>query len=174
MATEGHDREGEKERAVRKCVVVGMVLALAWATTVLGGERPKFATGTFVSAELADAVVKWTIDLGGDAGKKVYEMTADVKTQYVEKEGVKEAQAIRAAAGRDFKEKEGAVVAKGKFKSATLKDENVVVTITPAEGEKALEVTLPKKVAVMYREGDEGKLIAISVGVPRPPKAEGK
>jgi hypothetical protein len=59
-------------------------------------------------------------------------------------------------------------VAKGKLASAKLQGDNVLVTITPAEGEKALEVTLPKKLTVMYREEGE-KLTAVGIGVPRPP-----
>jgi hypothetical protein len=162
---------GEKERPVRKLVVLCSVLAMAWATTTMAGEegaRPKQATGTFVSAELAGDLVKWQFDLGQDAGKKTYEMAVEVKVQYAEKEGAKQAQGIRPAAGRDFRDREGMTVAKGKLASAKLQGDNVLVTITPAEGEKALEVTLPKKLTVMYREEGE-KLTAVGISVPRPP-----
>lgn len=156
---------------MRACVVVG--LALAVASLAIAGEEPKqrpnFGAGTFVSAEVAGEVVKWTVDLGGDAGKKTLEMSADVKVQYLEKEGVKQAQGIAAAAGRDFREMEGAVVAKGKFASAKLDGEKVVVSIK-AEGDKALDVVLPAKVGVVYRE-QEGKLTLFRIGVPRPPRA---
>jgi hypothetical protein len=165
---------------VKRLVAVGLVLALGLVTVALAGEEPKqrppMANGTFVSATLAGELVKWEIDLGGDAGKKTYEMSADVKVQYADKDGVKQAQSIRAAAGRDFREKEGMVVAKGKFASAKIDGEQVVVTITPAEGDKPLVVNLPVKLSVMYQEAD-GKLTAFGIGVPRaprPPKAEGK
>jgi hypothetical protein len=156
---------------VRKFVAVGMVLAVAWATTALGGQpgqRPSQATGTFVSAELAGEVVNWQLDLGQDGGKKTYEMAAEVRVQYAEKDGVKQAQSIRGAAGRDFPQREGTVAAKGKFASAKLQGESVLVTITLSEGAKALEVTLPKQLAVRYREGDGGKLTAFSIGVQAP------
>ena len=166
---------GKKESLMRKLVMVGLVLGLAWAMTARAGEetkqRPTVAAGAFVSAELAGDIVKWTLDLGGDAGKKVFELTADVKVQYIEKEGVKQAQGIRAAAGRDFRELEGAVVAKGKFASAKLDGEKVLVTITPAEGDKALEVTFPKQIAAMYRTGEDGKITVLGVGLPRAPRA---
>jgi hypothetical protein len=156
---------------MRKLVVVGLMLGLAWATTALAGEdrpRPPQKTGTFVSAELAGEVVKWQLDLGEDAGKKTYEMSADVKVTYAEKEGVKQGIWVRPAAGRDRPAREGTVVVKGKFASAKPQGENVLITITPAEGEKALEVTFPKKLAVMYRE-EEGKVTVFGIGVPRPP-----
>ena len=153
---------------MRRLVVAGMVLALAWATTALAGEdrpRPKQATGDFVSAELAGDVVKWQIDQGQEAGKKTFELAAEVKVTYAEKDGVKQAQNIRAASGPDRPAREGTVVAKGKFASAKLQGENVLVTIT-TEGDKALEVTLPKKLSVYYRE-EEGKVTVFSIGVPR-------
>lgn len=163
---------------MRKLVVVGLMLAMAWATTALAGEtrrRPDRAEGTFVSAQLAGDLVKWELDLGQEAGKKTFEMAADVKVQYTEKEGVKQAQSIRRAAGRDRPAREGTVVAKGKFASAKLQDEKVLVTITPAEGEKALEVTLPKQLNVWYRKGDDGKVTVYSIGVPRTrPRPESK
>ncbi len=162
---------------MRACVVVGLIAALA-CMAVAGEEpkaRPSFGAGTFVSAEVAGDVVKWQIDLGGDVGKKTLEMTAAVKLQYVEKEGVKQAQSIRPAASeRGFRELEGAVVAKGTVTGAKLDGEKVLVSIKPAEGEKALEVVLPAKVGVAYREQD-GKLTLFSIGIPRaprPPKAE--
>jgi len=155
---------------VKKLVVAGLVFALAWAAPILAGEerpRPKQATGTFVSAQLAGDVVKWELDLGQDAGKKTFEMSAEVKVIYTEKEGVKQAQSIRRAAGRDRPAKEGTVVAKGKFAAAKLQDENVLVTITPAEGDKALEFTLPKQLSAWYLEGDDGKVTVFGIGVPR-------
>jgi len=158
---------------VRKLVASGLVVAMAWATAALAGEEPKkgpdFATGTFVSVEVAGEVVKWQLDLGGDAGKKVYEMAVEVKVQYTEKDGVKQASGIRRAAGRDFPAKDGAVVAKGKLASAKLDGEKVLVTITPAEGDKALEVVLPAKLTVVYRKEGE-KLAAFGIGIPRPPR----
>ena len=163
---------------MRACVVVGLVFAVA--CMAMAGEEPKvrpnFGTGTFVSAEVAGEVVKWQLDLGGDAGKKTLEMAVEVKVQYLEKEGVKQAQSIRAAAGKDFREMEGAVVGKGKFVSAKLDGEKVLVAIKPAEGDKNLEVVLPAKLMVVYRQDGE-KLTAFSIGVvrtPRTPKAEAK
>ena len=73
---------------------LALILMLVFAALCL--------VGTLViqaPAEVAGDVAKWTIDLGGDAGKKTYEMSVDVKVQYIEKEGVKQAQGIRAAAG---------------------------------------------------------------------------
>jgi len=152
-------------------MLVSVVLALAWATTSQAGERvrPKDAAGAFVSAEIAGEVVKWELDLGADAGKKTFEMTVDVKVTYAEKEGVKEASSIRRAGGPDRPAHEGTVVVKGKFVSAKLDGEKVLVTITPAEGDKALEVVLPKQLTTYYREA-EGKLLAYSIGLPRPPR----
>ncbi len=157
---------------MRACVVVGLVFALA-CMAVAGEEpkqRPNSAAGAFVSAELAGEVIKWQLDLGADAGKKTYEMTADVKVTYAEKDGVKEASSIRRASGRDFPAREGTVVAKAKFVSAKLDGEKVLVTAKLAEGDKELQVTLPKQLTVYYRE-EEGKLNAYSVGIPRPPRA---
>jgi len=157
---------------MRKHVAFGFVLTLAWATAVLAADAPKKgiqATGTFVSAQLAGDVVKWEVDLGADAGKKTFEMTADVQVAYTEKDGAKQATGIRSAKGREFKAQEGVTVAKGKFASAKVEGDSVLVTITPTEGDKALEVKLPKQVSVRYTEA-EGKLVAMSIGVPRPPK----
>jgi len=93
-----------------------------------------------------------------------------VKLQYVEKEGVKQAQSIRPAASeRGFREVEGAVVTKGKVASAKLDGEKVVVSLK-AEGDKALDVVLPAKVGIVYSE-QEGKLLLRSIGIPRPPRA---
>jgi len=156
-----------------KRVLLGLAMTLACGALVLAGEErkaPSQATGTVVSATLAGDVIKWEIDLGADAGKKTYEMTADVQVAYTEKDGVKQATSIRSAKGREFKAKEGVTVAKGKFASAKVGDDGAVVTITPTEGDKALEVKLPKQVGVFYREGDDGKLLAMGIGVPRPPK----
>jgi len=163
---------GGEESPVRKLLLVSAVLGLACAATSLAGERrqrPKRATGTFVSAKLEGDVIKWQLDLGQDAGKKTFEMTADVRVRYAEKEGVKQAQSIRRAGGREFRAREGTVTVKGKFVAAKLQGEKVLVTVTPAEGEKAapLEVTLPKQLSVWYREGKEGKLTAYGIGVPR-------
>ena len=165
---------------MRKLAVVGAVVALGWATMAHGGERrrPSQAAGAFVSADLADEVVKWQLDLGEEAGKKIYEMAADVSVTYTEKDGVKEASSIRRASGRQRPAREGTVVVKGKFVSAQLKEgeDKVLVTIAPAEGEKpaALEVVLPKQLSVWYREGEDGKLSAWGIGVPRPPREGGK
>jgi hypothetical protein len=148
------------------------ILALAWAATVAAGEerqRPSSASGAFVSAELAGEVINWQLDLGQEAGKKTYEMTVDVKVAYSEKDGVKQGQSIRRAAGRDLPPRPDTVVVKGKFVSAKLQDDKVLVTITPAEGDKPLEVVLPKQLSVWYRE-EGGKLTAYSVGIPRPPR----
>jgi len=156
---------------MRACLVVGLAVALA-GMAVAGEEqkqRPSAAAGTFVSAEIAGEVIKWQIDLGADAGKKTYEMTVDVKVTYAEKDGVKQASSIRRASGPDRPAREGTVVAKGKFVSAKLDGEKVLVTIKPAEGDKDLEVTLPKALSVYYREED-GKLNAYGVGIPRPPR----
>jgi len=157
---------------MRACVVVGLVCALACMAVAGEGQRqrPNAASGAFVSAELAGEVIKWQIDLGAEAGKKTYEMTAEVKVTYSEKEGVKEGRSIRRASGRDFPAREGTVVVKGKFVSAKLDGEKVLVTVKPAEGDKDLEVTLPKQLSVYYRE-EEGKLNAYGVGIPRPPRA---
>ncbi|HUT32294.1 MAG TPA: hypothetical protein VNE39_02335 [Planctomycetota bacterium] len=163
---------------MRACVVVGLVFALA-CMAVAGDaprQRPNSAAGAFVSAELAGEVIKWQIDLGADAGKKTYEMTADVKVTYAEKDGVKQASSIRRAGGPDRPAREGTVVVKGKFVSAKLDGEKVLVTIKPAEGDKDLEVTLPKQLSVYYRE-EGGKLLAYGIGVPHThstPKAEAK
>ena len=159
--------------------VLGLALALACVSLVLAADnstmkRPPMATGTLASLAVAGDVAKWEIDLGADAGgKKTYEMTADVQVAYKEKDGAKQALTIRSAKGREFKAKEGIVVAKGKLASAKVGADNVVVTITPSEGDKPLEVTLPLKVTVMYKEED-GKLTAMGIGVPRPPKTETK
>lgn len=159
---------------MRKLAVIGAVVALAWAMMAYGGERrrPSQAKGAFVSAEVADEVIKWQLDLGEEGGKKTYEMSVDVKVQYAEKEGVKEASSIRRAGGRDRPAREGTVVVKGKFVSAKLQEEKVLVTITPAEGEKPLQVVLPKQLSVWYREGDDGKLTVYGIGAPRPPRGE--
>lgn len=153
---------------MRACVVVGLVLALA--CVALAGEEPKarpnVASGTFVSAELAAETIKWQLDLGADAGKKTYEMAAEIKVQYLEKEGVKQAQAIGAAAGRDFRELEGAVVAKGKFASAKLDGDKVTVTIALPEGGKTLDVVFPAKLMVIFRQDGE-KLTAYRIGIAR-------
>ena len=164
----------KKEKSVRKLVMVGAVLAMVWSAQALAGEerqRPTPASGTFVSAALEGDVLKWTLDLGQDAGKKTYEMTAEVRADYVEKEGVKEAQRIRRTGGREMPAKEGVTAVKGKFVSAKLDGEKVIVSIMPAGAEKAVEVTLPKLLSVYYREA-EGKLNAFSIGVPRPPAAK--
>ena len=156
---------------MRASMVVGLAVALA-CVAVAGEEtkqRPSSAAGAFVSAELAGEVVKWQLDLGADAGKKTYEMTVDVKVTYTEKDGVKEASTIRRAAGPDRPAREGTVVAKGKFVSAKLDGEKVLVTIKPAEGDKDLEVTLPKQLSVYYRDED-GKLTAYGIGMPRAPR----
>ena len=47
------------------------------------------------------------------------------------------------------------------------------MTIAPAEGEP-LAVVLPKQLSVWYREGEDGKLSAWGIGVPRPPREGGK
>jgi hypothetical protein len=157
---------------MRTLVVVGVVVvAMACATTALAGEqrtRPDFATGDFVSAKLAGEIVTWEFDLGEDAGKKTYEMDAAVRVQYTEKDGVKEGTGIRLAEGRDFRARDGAVVVKGTFVSALLKDEKVVVTITP-EGEKPepLAVTLPTKLMIVSRKDEEGKAKVLGIGPPR-------
>ncbi len=157
---------------MRACVVVG--LALAIASMGMAGEAPKrpggsFGQGTFVSAEVAGEVVKWQIDLGGDAGKKTLEMSAAVKVQYVEKDGVKQLQRMMPAASeRNFRDMEGAVVTKGTVTGAKLDGEKVVVSLK-GEGDKALDVILPLKVGVFYTE-QEGKLLLRSIGVPRPPR----
>ena len=160
---------GEKESPVRKLMLVSVVLALAWAATSEAGQRTPPVSGAFVSATLDGAVIKWELDLGGDAGKKTYEMTVDVQVTYAEKEGVKEGQRIRQAGGPDRPAREGTVAVKGKFVSAKLDGEKVMVTIKPAEGDKDLEVVLPKKLSVYARE-QEGKLTAFSIGIPRPPR----
>jgi len=162
---------GDEENLMRKLVTLGLMMAMAVGATALAGEkrtRPDFATGTFVSAKLADKAIAWEFDLGGDAGKKTYEMGAAVKVQYAEKDGAKEATGIRLADGRDFRAKDGTTIVKGAFVSATLKDEKVVVTITP-EGEKAepLTVTLPAKLRIVSRKDAEGKVKVLGIGLPR-------
>ena len=158
---------------MRKLLLGSAVLALACAATSLAAERrqrPEQAAGTFVSAELAGDIIKWQLDLGEDAGKKTFEMAADVSVRYAEKDGVKEAQTIRRASGRERRAREGTVSVKGKFVKAELqKDkEKVLVTITPAEGEKPpLVVTLPKKLSVWYRKAEDGKVTVYGIGVPR-------
>ena len=159
---------------MRKLLLGSAVLALACAATALAAERrqrPEQAAGTFVSAELAGDIIKWQLDLGEDAGKKTFEMAADVSVRYAEKDGVKEAQTIRRASGRASRAREGTVTVKGKFVEAKLqKDkEKVLVTITPAEGEKPadLVVTLPKQLSVWYRKGEDGKVTVYGIGVPR-------
>lgn len=156
---------------MRAYPAIGLAVVLAGVAVAGEGQRqrPNAAAGAFVSAEIAGEAVKWQIDLGADAGKKTYEMTVDVKVTYAEKDGVKQATSIRRAAGRDFPAREGTVVVKGKFVSAKLDGEKVLVTIKPEGGDKDLEVTLPKALTVYYREED-GKLNAYSVGVPRPPR----
>jgi len=156
---------------MKKLVAAGLIVAMAVGATAMAAEkrtRPDFATGTFVSAKLADKAITWEFDLGGDAGKKTYEMGAAVKVQYAEKDGAKEATGIRLADGRDFRAKDGTTIVKGAFVSATLKDEKVVVTITP-EGEKAepLTVTLPTKLSIVSRKDKEGKVKVLGIGLPR-------
>ena len=160
---------------MRVCVAVGLMFAVA--CTALAGEEPKErakqATGTFVAAELAGEVVKWQIDLGGDAGKKTYEMAAAVRVTYTEKDGAKQGQSIRGASAPDRAPREGTVAAKGKFTSAKVQGDNVLVTVA-LEGDKTLEVTLPKKLQVRYRE-EGAKLTASSIGIPRTrPAAKGE
>ena len=91
---------------MKRLVLVSVVVAVACAATALAGERrqrPKRATGTFVSAELAGDIVKWQLDLGEDAGKKTFELTAEVSVRYVEKDGVKQAQIVRRTGGRSHR-----------------------------------------------------------------------
>ena len=164
---------------MRTPVTIAVALTVAWAMMAHGGEqraRPTQAAGAFVSAEIAGDVVKWQLDLVEKGGQKTYEMTVDVQAQYVEKDGVKEASSIRRTGGRSRPPREGTKVLVGKFVSATLKDEKVVVSITPAEGENAaaVEVVLPKQLAVYHRAGEEGKLMAYSIGIVRPPREGGK
>ncbi len=162
---------------MRACVVVGLASALA--AMAMAGEATKTkgasATGAFVSAEVAGDVVKWQLDLGGDAAKKTFEMSVGVTVTYAEKDGVKQGQSIRPGAGPDRPAREGTVVAKGKFVSAKLDGEKLLVTVKPAEGDKDLEVTLPKQLLVYYRD-ENGKLNASIVIAPRPrtSKAEPK
>jgi len=103
-------------------------------------------------------------------------MTVDVKAQYTEKDGVKEASSIRRTGGRSRPPREGTQVLTGKCVSAKPQGEKVLVTITPAEGENpaAVEVVLPKQLAVYYREGEEGKLTAYGIGIVRPPRGGAK
>lgn len=161
---------------MRACVVVGLVFALVCAAMAGEGtkERPNFGTGTFVSAEIAGEVVKWQLDLGvgGEASKKTFEMPVEVRVQYIEKEGVKQGLGIRGVGGKDFREREGAVVAKGKFASAKLDGEKVLVSIK-TEGDKSLDVVFPAKLMVIYRqEGD--KLTAFGISAPRTPREQSK
>ena len=114
------------------------------------------------------------VSMAQDApGKKTFETTVDVQAQYTEKEGVKAASFIRRTGGRARPPKEGTLVLAGKFVSAKLDGENVLVSIKPAEGE-AVEVALPKQLAAYYREGEGGKLEAFGIGIPRPPREGGK
>ena len=165
---------------MRRHLVFGSIVMLAWATTVLAAEddkRPTRAAGTVVSATLDGGLIKWEVDLGQEAGgKKALEMTADVRALYTEKDGVKQALRIFRAGGREFTPKEGQTLVTGKVTAAKVDGDTVLITVTPSAGEKpaALELKLPTKVSVGYREGEGGKLALWSIGVPRPPKAENK
>ncbi len=168
---------GKKERAMRACVVVGLALAVACMAVAgeVTKERPNYGVGTFVSAEVAGELVRWQLDLGGDAGKKTFETSADVKVQYIEKDGVKQGQGIRGVGGKDFREREGAVVAKGKFASAKLDGEKVLVSIKLPEGDKSLEFVFPAKLIVFYRqEGEKLTALSITGGRPQAPKSDAK
>lgn len=181
----GQEREtlsesgGEKESPVRTLAAVAVALTVAWATMAHAGEqraRPSRAMGAFVSAEIAGDVVNWQLDLVEKGGQKTYEMTVDVQAQYVEKDGVKEASSIRRTGGRSRPPREGTQVLAGKFVSAKLQGEKVLVTITPAEGENPapVQVVLPKQLATYFRAGEEGKLTAYSIGIVRPPRGDAK
>jgi hypothetical protein len=158
-------------------VIVGLALALAavWTTTAVAGEARKGgtrATGTVVSVKIEGEATQWEVDLGAEGGKKTFEMPVEVRVLYTEKDGAKQALRIMRTGGRTFTPKEPMQLATGKITAAKVEGENVLVSVTPTEGEKpaAVEVKLATKVSVSYREGEGGKLMAYGIGVPRTPR----
>ena len=165
-----------RSRAFVIALVLGMAaVGQAWAGARKEKGDAKEASGTFVSATVDGATVKWKLAVDME-GEKVYEMPAQVAVLYVERNGQKVAHLIHTPGKRAQEAKGNRLIAQGTVVKAEVQGNKVALTLKAGEGENAGEqqFTLGSRLTVSYLDGTPLVAVAFRVGKAKADKAERK